>query len=225
MIRARSVVAAYGAPPGDGSPQWCGPINLGDVESWLLDGRCLWSACVGWQPPMTRAHGFGGRGVPLCRRSLVKEHLQWLAAPNIGGPLDGGTARRVRSVAPGHSSPHWRGPTGWGDGEFGPSRWSLPVECLRGMAAPMAQAPQLGGWGVLELGRKEEEARTWLSRTACEEPEGRRENDKERGKEAHYGIHEVLVGGQRDPFEGRGFSAPCWGFCCGGTAKASSDPK
>ena len=76
-----------------------------DMQSRSIGGRCLCSACVGWQPPTTRAHELGGRGVVLSRWSLLKGHFRWLAAPNGGGPLAGGTVCRSRWVVATYGAP------------------------------------------------------------------------------------------------------------------------
>ena len=72
---AQPVVAAHGAPVGDGSPQWRGRTGWGDRECSLAGGRGSWCACGGWQPPMVPAHRLGGRGVQPSRRSLLTVRL------------------------------------------------------------------------------------------------------------------------------------------------------
>ena len=152
---AQSVVAAYGAPLGDLSPQRRVPTGGGGGGgggSYPVVGRCrLWGACGGWRPPTARTHWLGGRG-GLPRRVAA-----------YGAPRRDG-------------NPKHRSPTGWVDGEcspvFGrrlwkscvgcepttarahglqgqgvlPSQWSLLKGCLSGIAAPNGAGPQ--AWGT-----------------------------------------------------------------------------
>ena len=53
---AQVAVTAYGSPAGDGSLHRRGRTSLGDGESCLGGGRCLWSAYGGRQPPSAHAH-------------------------------------------------------------------------------------------------------------------------------------------------------------------------
>ena len=45
----------------------------------------------------------------------------------------------------GDGSPHRRMPTSWGGRGVLPRRWSLPMECLPGTAAPSGPGPRAGG--------------------------------------------------------------------------------
>ena len=120
---AQEAVAAYEAPAGDGRPHCRGPTSWGDGESCPGGGRCLWSACGGRQAPLAWAHKLGGRGVLPRRRSLPMEHLRGTVGPIGAGPPVGVTGSLAQeAVTPygapaGDGSPHWRGPTSWGDGE------------------------------------------------------------------------------------------------------------
>ena len=60
-LRGRGVLPSSWPVPierlrGDGSPQWRRPTCLGDGDSYQDGGRCLWSACTGWQHPTAWDH-------------------------------------------------------------------------------------------------------------------------------------------------------------------------
>ena len=152
--RAEPVVAADGAPVGDGLPQSRRLTGWGDAESSPA-GRCSsWCACGEWQPPMARAHGPWGQGVHPSRWSQLTVCFWGMAAPNGAGLQVGGTGSLAQAVVAAHGapvgddSPQWRGLTSWGDGE------SIPTSCCSSRCAyggrqpPMAMARKLGGRGV-----------------------------------------------------------------------------
>ena len=91
----QSLVAAYGAPVGDGSPQWHRSTGLGDGEFSPAAGRSSRCACGGWQPPMEQAQRLGGRGVQLSGWSQLTMRLWGVAASNCAGSHAGGTGSPV----------------------------------------------------------------------------------------------------------------------------------
>ena len=123
---AQSAVTTQGASAGDGNRQRHKRTSRGDRESRPVGGRCLWSTYVGMAPP---------RG----------------ASPLVGGT---GNAAQLVVVAYGAPAEGWHPPTaraqwlgGWG---VLPSRWSTPLERLRGGGGgAMARGHWLGGRGVL----------------------------------------------------------------------------
>ena len=104
---AQLVVAAYGAPWGDGSPQMARAQWLGGrgvmPSRWSLPVERLRRS----QPPMSWAHWLGGQGVLPSWWSLPMERLRGMAAPNGAGPLAGGTGSPAKLVvaAPGQFKP------------------------------------------------------------------------------------------------------------------------
>ena len=153
---AQPVVAAHGAPVGDGIPQWRGVTGWGDRESSPTDGCSSRCASVGWQPPMAQSYGLGGggRGVQPNRWSQLVVRLWGMATPQWRGPTSWGD---------GHSSPTdgrssqcacggWQLPTaqayGLGGRGVQPSRWLQLIMCLWGMAAPDGASLWAGGRGV-----------------------------------------------------------------------------
>ena len=148
---AQEAVAAYGAPAGDGSPHRRGPTSQGDRESCPRGGRCLLSACEGRRPPSARAHRLRGRKVLPGRRSRPMEHLQGDGCPHRCGPTSwgGGDAcprggRCLWSACGGWRPPSARAHQLGGRGVL-PRRRSLPMERLRGTAAPQQPGPT--SWG------------------------------------------------------------------------------
>ena len=149
---------------GSGTRAMRWPSSWEDGESCPGGGRCLKSACGGWQPPSARAHQPGGRGVLPRTWSPPKDCLRGIAAPIGAGPPAGrmgspaqeavaawgdgescpGGGRCLRSACggwqPSEARAHLLG--GWG---VLPGRRSLPKERLRGMAAPIGVGPQAGG--------------------------------------------------------------------------------
>ena len=87
---AQLVVAAHGAPMGDGSPHWCKLTGWEYGESSPASGCSSPCARGGWQPPMVHAHRVGGRGDQPSRWLQLSVHLWGMAAPNGAGPQAGG---------------------------------------------------------------------------------------------------------------------------------------
>ena len=122
---AQALLSAYGDPARDGSPQPRGPTGLGDGESCLGGGRCLWNAYGGWHSPTWRAHLMTGQGALPHWRRLPMERLR------------------------GDSSPQRRGTTGWGDREFCPGGNCCLRSACGGLQLPTAPADRFGGRGAV----------------------------------------------------------------------------
>ena len=78
---AQLVVAAYGAPARECSPQKRRPTHWGGGEPCHVRGRCLWSAVGGWQPPTAHGHWPSGWGCLLNRCSSPMESMWGDSSP------------------------------------------------------------------------------------------------------------------------------------------------
>ena len=103
----------------------------------------LWgmAAPVGARPPV------GGTGSPA--QEFPKERLRGTAAPiGAGQPAETGSraqeAVAAYGVHAGDGSPHWRGPTSWGDGESSLGGGCCLWSTCGGQQPPSARAHQLG---------------------------------------------------------------------------------
>ena len=103
------MVHVYGAPIGDGSPLWCGPIAYGDRESCRVRGRCLCSAYGGSQPPTARAQLLGEQRFLPTRWLLSVQRLHRLAVPSSAGPLAWGTMFLAQLVVAARGAPVYPG--------------------------------------------------------------------------------------------------------------------
>ena len=92
------MVATYGAPAGDDSPQWRGITGRGDGESSPAGGRNLTERLRGTASLQWRTStGWGGRAVHASRWSQLEDRVR-------------GTASLQRRTS-----------TGWGDGQSMPA--------------------------------------------------------------------------------------------------------
>ena len=152
LSRTQSVVNAYGALLGDGSPKGHGPTGWGAGECCPIGGRCLWSAFGGIAAPNSAGPlARGTRSLPLwC--SLPKEHPWGNGGPKRRGPSGQGIWESYPLVVAaygalaGVGNPQRHRPINRGDGESFP----VGVRCLwstLGMTAPNVVGPLAGGTG------------------------------------------------------------------------------
>ena len=143
---------------GTAAPKRPGPTNWGDGESCPGGGRCLWSACGGRLPPSAQAHQLGGwescSGAGRCPWGTCGGRQPSKRPQNGPGPPAGGTGSPSPVVvdaygAPaGDGRPHRHVPLARRMGSPAKGR-SVPMERLRGTAAPIGPGPPVGGLGVL----------------------------------------------------------------------------
>ena len=126
---AKAAVGAYGALAADGYHLWRGPSGWGEGESYLPGGLCLWSVSEGWQAP----------SAPLQQRAEKGSRARALVGAS-GAPAGDGSPQRPE-------------PTGLGDGASSPGGGRLLWSAYGEGLPPSAQAYQLGGRGVLLMRR------------------------------------------------------------------------